>query len=161
MSRNKGVLRSLYLPSNSLSLLSGALRLLYLRNNSSSLLSFDGIIGCLRLLHLRRNSSSPTLLSSSSLSRKLKLLLWLLLLLSSSLFLSILFPSLTNLTWSSSSFTWPRSCFTFASLILFSLTWLNEFPITGFWMSDFLHLWMLRLAVLVMQKLLYFFYQVL
>ena len=72
MSRNKGVQRSLYL-----------------RSNSSSLLSFYGIIGRLRLLYLRRNSSPPTLLSSSSLSIKL--------ILSSSSFLSILFLSLSSL----------------------------------------------------------------
>ena len=52
MSQNKGVLRSLYLRSNSSSLLSSALRLLYLQNNSSSLLSFDDIIGWQRLLYL-------------------------------------------------------------------------------------------------------------
>ena len=112
MSQNKGVLRSLYLQSNSSSLLSGALRLLYLRNNSSP----------------------PTLLSSSLLSSKSMLLL---LLISSSSLLSILFLSLSSLAWSSSSFAWPRSCFTFASLILFALTWLNKFPIIGFWISNF------------------------
>ena len=95
MSWNKGVLRSLYLRSNSSSLLSGALRLLYLWNNSSSLLKFDGVIGRLRLLYLRRNSSPPALLSSSLLSSKLMLLLLLLLLLSSSSLLSILFLSLS------------------------------------------------------------------
>ena len=95
--------------------------------------SFDGIIGRLRLLYLRRNSSPSTLLSSS-LSSKLMLLL---LLLSSSSLLSILFLSLSSLAWSSSSFAWPRSCFTFASLILFALTWLNKFPIIGFWISIF------------------------
>ena len=42
MSRNKGVLRSLCLQSNSSLLLSGALRLWYLWDNSSS---FDSIIG--------------------------------------------------------------------------------------------------------------------
>ena len=136
MSWNKGVLRSLYLRSNSSSLLSTALRLLYLQNNSSSLLSFDGIIGRLRLLYLRRNSSPPTLLLLSSLSSKLLLLL-LLLLLSSSSLLSIIFLSLFSLAWSSSSFAWPKSCFTFVSLILFSLTWLNKFPIIGFWISNF------------------------
>ena len=51
MSRNKGVLRSLYLQSNSLSLLSSALRL-YLQNNFFSLLSFDSVIGRLTLLYL-------------------------------------------------------------------------------------------------------------
>ena len=142
MSRNKGVLRSLYLRSNSSSLLSTALRLLYLQNNSSSLLSFDGIIGRLRLLYLRRNSSPSTLLSSS-LSSKLMLLL---LLLSSSSLLSILFLSLSSLAWSS-SFAWPRSCFTFPSLILFALTWHNKSPIIGFWISIFLHSWMLQLMV--------------
>ena len=95
--------------------------------------SFDGIIGRLRLLYLRRNSSPSTLLSSS-LSSKLMLLL---LLLSSSSLLSILFLSLSSLAWSSSSFAWPRSCFTFASLILFALTWLNKFPIIGFWIWIF------------------------
>ena len=89
MSRNKGVLRSLYVRSNSSSLLllSGALKLLYLQSNSSSLLSFGGIISRLRLLYLRHNSSPPSLLSSSLLSPKL---ISLLLLLSSSLLLSIL-----------------------------------------------------------------------
>ena len=62
MSRNKGVLRSLRLRSNSSSLLSGALRLSYLWNNSSSLSSFDSIIGHLRLLYLGCNSSPPALL---------------------------------------------------------------------------------------------------
>ena len=119
MSRNKGVQRSLHL-----------------RSNSSSLLSFDGIIGRLRLLYLRRNSSPPTLLSSSS-SLSSKLMLLLLLLLSASLLLSIVSLSLSSLAWSSSSFAWPRSCFTFASLILFALTWLNKFPIIGFWISNF------------------------
>ena len=96
MSRNKVVLRSLYLQSNSSWLLSVALRLLYLQNNSSSLLSFDGVIGRLRLLYLQRNSSPPSLLSSlSSLSSKLMLLL--LLLLSSSSLLSFLFLSLSSL----------------------------------------------------------------
>ena len=137
MSWNKGVLRSLYLRSNSSSLLSTALRLLYLQNNSSSLLSFDGIIGRLRLLYLQRNSSPPTLSLSSSLSSKLLLLLFLLLSSSSSSLLSIIVLSLFSLAWSSSSFTWPRSCFTFASLILFALTWLNKFPIIGFRISNF------------------------
>ena len=95
MSRKKGVLRSLYLQSNSSSLLSGPLRFLYLRNNSSSLLSFDDIIGRLSLLYLRCNSCSPTLSLSSWLSSKLMLLLLLLLLLSSSSLLSILFLSLS------------------------------------------------------------------
>ena len=93
MSPNKGVLRSLYLRSNSSSLvLSGALRLLYQRSNSSSLLSFHGITKItvlLRLLYLRRNSSPPSSLSSSSLSSKLMLLL--LLLTSSSSLLSFFF----------------------------------------------------------------------
>ena len=138
MSWNKGALRSLYLRSNSSSLLSTAMRLLYLQNNSSSLLSFDDIIGRLRLLYLRRYSSPPTLLLLSSLSSKLlSLLLLLLLLLSSSSLLSIIFLSLFSLAWSSSSFAWPRSCFTFVSLILFALTWLNKFPIIGFWISNF------------------------
>ena len=98
MSRNKVVLGSLYLRSNSSSLLSSALRLLYLRNNFSSLLSFHSIIGRLRLLYHRRNSSPPTLLSSSLLSQKLMLLLLLLLLLlSSSSLLSILFLRLSSL----------------------------------------------------------------
>ena len=97
MSRNKVVLRSLYLQNNSSWLLSVALRLLYLQNNSSSLLSFDGVIGRLRLLYLQRNSSPPSLLSSlSSLSSKLMLLL-LLLLLSSSSLLSFLFHRLSSL----------------------------------------------------------------
>ena len=118
MSQNKGILRSLYLRSNSSSLIRGALRLLYLRNNSCSLLSFDSIISRPRLLYLRRNSSPLSLLPSSSL-------------------LSILFVSLSSLALSSLSFAWPRSCFSFASLILFALTWLNKFPIIGFWISDF------------------------
>ena len=134
MSRNKGVLRSLYLQSNSLSLLSSALRL-YLQNNFFSLLSFDGVIGRLTLLYLRLSSSPPTLLPSS-LSSKLLLLL-LLLLLSSSSLLSTLFLSLSSLAWSSSSFAWPRSCFSFASLILSALTWLNKFAIIGFWITNF------------------------
>ena len=135
-------LRSLYLWSNSSSLLSGALNLFYLRNNSSPLLSLDSIIGLLKELCLRHNSSPPTLLSSSSLlSSKLKLLLLLLLSSSSSSssspLLPILFLSLPSLAWSSSSFAWPRSCFTFASLILFALTSLDRFPIIGFWISIF------------------------
>ena len=144
MSRNKGNLRSLYLRSNSSSLLS---RLLYLQNNSSSLLSFDDIIGRLRLLYLRRDSSRPALLSSSSLSSKLMLLLLLLLLLSSSLLLSVLFLSLSSPAWSSSFFAWSRSCFTFAHL--FYLHWLG---LINFWLLDseyqtFLHPWTLHLMV--------------
>ena len=145
MSRNKGVLRSLYLRSNSSSLLSGALRLLYLWNDSSSLLSFDGIIACLRLLYLWRNSSPPTLLSPLLLSSRILLLL--LFLLSSASLLWILFLSLSSLAWNSSSFAWPRSCFTFASFILFALTWLNKFSIIGFWISIFFHPWTLHLMV--------------
>ena len=138
MCQNKGVLRSLYLWSNSSSLLSGALNLFFLRNNSSPLLSLGSIIGLLKELCLRHNSSPPTLLSSSSLlSSKLKLLLLLLSSSSSSPLLPILFLSLPSLAWSSSSFAWPRSCFTFASLILFALTSLDRFPIIGFWISIF------------------------
>ena len=148
MSWNKGILRSLYLQSNSSSLLSGALRWLHLRNNSTSLLSFDGIISRLTFLYLRRNSSPPTLLSSSLLSSKLMLLLLSLLLSSSSSSLfSILFLSLSSLAWSSSFFAWLKSCFTFASLNLFALSWLDKFPITGFWISNILHPWMLHLMV--------------
>ena len=134
MSWNKGVLRSLHLQSNSSSLRGGALRLLYLRSNSSSSLSFGIAVGRLRLLYLWSNSSPLTLLSWSSSSTSLSSKFVLLLLLS---LLSIRFLNLFSLAWISSSLPWPRSCFTFASLILFALTWLNKFPITGFWMSIF------------------------
>ena len=77
MSQNRGVLRSLFLQSNSSLLLGGALGLLYLQSNFSSLLSFGIVIGRLILLYLRSNSSLPSLLSSSS-SLLLKLLLLLL-----------------------------------------------------------------------------------
>ena len=135
VSRNKGVLRSLYLWSNSSLLLGSALRLLYLQSNSPLSLSFGIFFGRLRLLYLRGNWSPPSLLSlsssssSTSLSSKIVLLLlsWL---------LSILLLYLSSLAWISSSLAWPRSCFTFASLILFSLTWLSKFLITGFWISN-------------------------
>ena len=99
MSRNKFVLRSLYLRSNSSLLLRCALRLLYLRSNSSSSLSFGIVVSHLRLLYIRRNSSPLTLSSSSSstsLSSKFVLLLL-------SSLLSIIFLNLFRLAWISSS----------------------------------------------------------
>ena len=140
MPRKNSVLRSLYLRSNSSSLLGDALRLLYLRSNSSSSLLFGIVVGRLRLLHLRSNSFPPTLLpslSSSSLSSSTLLSSKFVLLLLLSSLLSILFLNLFSLAWISSSLAWPRSCFAFTSLMLFALTWLNNFPNTGFWMSIF------------------------
>ena len=97
MSRSKGVLRSLYLRSNSSLLLRGALRLLYLGSNSSSSLSFGIVVSHLRLMYIRRNSSPPTLSSSStSLSSEFVLLLL-------SSLLSIIFLNLFRLAWISSS----------------------------------------------------------
>ena len=95
------------------------------------------VISRLRLLYLLCNSSPPSYLSSSSSSSSsISLSSKFVLLLLSSL-LSIPFLNLFSLAWISASLAWPRSCFTFASLTLFALTWLNKSPISGFWMSIF------------------------
>ena len=149
-------LRSLYLWSNSSSLLSGALNLFYLRNNSSPLLSLDSIIGLLKELCLRHNSSPPTLLSSSSLlSSKLKLLLLLLLSSSSSSsssspLLPILFLSLPSLARSSSSFAWPEVVLPLHHL--FCLHWLRliDFQLLDSEYQFFLHPQILYLFDLVL-----------